>query len=206
MKKFILMFLPILIISCQPKTSSLEFNDGTQMSLSGEAVSFETINSEILRPHCFSCHTNVTSAKALSSWVTAGDPEKSAFFTEVESGSMPQNASPLSTKDLELIREYITSLKPSPTPSPTPTPAPTPTTTISYSEVKARILSPYGCTSCHSVGTEAKLGKWINTTTPSKSSFYTTTKSGSMPQGGSRVSVDDLSFILRYVTEYASVH
>lgn len=201
-------------MACQPKTSSLDFHEGTQLGLAGESVTFETINSEILRPHCFSCHSDVSTPQALSAWVTPGDTEKSSFFTEVESGSMPKNASPLSSRDLELIRLYITNLKPTSSPSgpgPTPTPTPTPTpppppVTISYSEVKSRILTPYGCTSCHSVGTEAKLANWINSTTPSKSTFYTTTKSGSMPQGGSRVSSQDLAFILQYVTDYASLH
>jgi hypothetical protein len=92
-----------------------------------------------------------------------GNPEASVFFKEVEDGSMPMNAAPLPTGDLELIRSYIQSLVATPTPTPTPTPSPTP---VTFAEIKQQVLTPYSCLNCHSVGTEAKIAKWINITTP----------------------------------------
>jgi len=194
--------------SCGPKTSSLEYDDQTLSGLNQDEVSFSTIKSEILQPHCIRCHAAESTESGLKkNWIVAGDPENSKFFTEVENGNMPQNAAALSTKDLQLIRSYISQMRsatPAPTPVPTPSPTPTPTTPrISYSQVKTRILTPYGCTRCHSVGSESSLAKWINTTTPSKSTFYTSTKSGSMPQGGLDVTAEDQAFILQYVQEYS---
>lgn len=209
MKNFIFILSLVVLGSCGPKTSSVQYDDGTSLGLNAEEVTYSQIKSDILKPHCLSCHSDVSTETGLKKWITAGDPDHSKFFTEVENGSMPQNASPLSTKDLQMIRIYIENMKtssttPSPTPTPTPTPSPT-TNRISYTEVKTRILTPYGCTSCHSVGTEAKLAsKWINTTTPAKSTFYTSVKSGSMPQGGRDVTAEDQAFILKYVQEYSA--
>jgi len=197
-----------ILASCGPKTSSVEYDDGTISGLNQDEVSFSMIKSQILQPHCINCHASEGTESGIKKWITPGDPDNSPFFTEVENGNMPRNASALTTKDLQLIRSYIEQMKntaPAPTPIPTPTPTPTPTPSrISYTQVKSRILTPYGCTSCHSVGTEARLARWINTTTPSKSSFYTSVKSGSMPQGGSDVSAADQAFILQYVQEYSA--
>lgn len=202
MKKIIFLLSLVVLSSCGPKTSSVQYDDGTSLGLSAEEVTFSQIKSQILQPHCINCHSAVSTETGLKKWIVAGDPENSPFFTEVENGNMPQNASPLSTKDLQMIRVYIANMK---TSIPVPTPTPTPTPRISYTEVKTRILTPYGCTSCHSVGTEARLAsKWINTTTPEKSSFYTSVKSGSMPQGGRDVTAEDQAFILKYVQEYSA--
>lgn len=196
----------IVLSACGPKTSSVEYDDGTTFGLNQDAVSFSTIKSQILQPHCLNCHAAQATETGLKKWIVPGEPDNSPFFIEVENGNMPRNASALSTKDLQLIRTYIEQMSTTATPVPTPTPAPTPSPTrISYTQVKTRILTPYGCTSCHSVGTEARLAsKWINTTTPAKSSFYTSVKSGSMPQGGRDVSVEDQAFILQYVQEYSA--
>lgn len=211
MKNLFFLLSLVVLFSCGPKTSSVQYDDGKSLGLTAEEVTYSQIKSDILKPHCISCHADVSTETGLKKWITAGDPDHSKFFTEVENGNMPKNAIPLSTKDLQLIRDYIGHMKttastptntPTPTPNPTPTPTPAPNR-ISYAEVKTRILTPYGCTSCHSVGTEAKLAKWMNTTTPEKSTFYTYTKNGSMPQGNSRVTAEDEAFILKYVQGYA---
>lgn len=75
---------------------------------------------------------------------------------------------------------------------------------ISYAEIKASVLTPYRCLNCHSVGTEASLAKWINTTNPASSKFYTTMKSGSMPEGGPRAPADIQALVLQYVTDFAN--
>lgn len=211
MKKYIFLLSLVVLSSCGPKTSSVQYDDGKSLGLNAEEVTYSQIKSQILQPHCLSCHSSAATETGLKKWIVTGDPDHSIFFTEVENGNMPQNASPLSTKDLQMIRMYIENMKtssttPTPTPTPTPSPTPTPTTPrISYTEVKTRILTPYGCTSCHSVGTEAKLAsKWINTTSPEKSSFYTSVKSGYMPQGGRDVTAEDQAFILKYVQEYSA--
>jgi hypothetical protein len=74
-------------------------------------VNYEEIKSQILTPHCLGCHKKIDSEAALiQKWVTPGRPETSKFFTMVESGLMPKNSSPLDSKKLSLIREYILGL------------------------------------------------------------------------------------------------
>ena len=117
---------------------------------------------------------------------------------------MPKGKPALSGAELELVYDYIASLDSAPVP--TPKPSPTSSGGISYSQVKSKILTPYGCTNCHSVGTEAKLARWINVSSPSGSSFYTMVKNGSMPKGRSHVSAADQAFILQYLQDYSSTH
>ena len=202
MKKLILLsFVSIITLSCgMPSKSDLNFsNSGSQQSLDPDmVVNYSVIKSEVLAPKCLSCHSNVATENGLKAWVTPGKPDSSAFFTLSENGSMPKNGTPLSTRELELIKMYIIQLA-----APTPTPTPTPTG-ITFAKIKTQVLDPYRCTSCHSVSTEAGLAKWLNKTSPASSKFYTSTKDGSMPQGGSRVSAADQAFILQYIKDYAA--
>lgn len=198
----------MFLVSCgMPSKSNLVFDENGGLNLEPDMeVTYGTIKEEILNAKCINCHSNVATENGLKEWIQPGKPEQSPFFTKTENGSMPKNGSPLSTRDLELIRLYITQLAPSPTMSPEPTPSPEAGTNsgITYAQVKSRILDNYRCTSCHSVGTEAKLANWINTTSPERSRFYTMTKSGAMPENGPRVSSEDQNFILQYVKDYAA--
>ena len=202
------MLLPFLfLISCGRKQSDLSFSVNDSSSLlpaTGETVSFSQIKSEILSPHCLSCHSSVGTESNLKKWITPGSPENSPFFTTVENGSMPKNQSPLNTKALELIRIYIQQMSSAPTPTPTPSTPPATTSGITYAEIKSKVLTPYRCLNCHSVGTEAKLAKWINTSNPSRSLLYTEISSGSMPPSGSSPSSELEKLVLQYVKDFAS--
>jgi mono/diheme cytochrome c family protein len=208
-----------LISSCGQKASPLDFQVNQPLG-ADEVVTYARIKAEIIAPHCLACHSSVNTEAALKGWITPGHPETSPFFTTVENGSMPKGQTPLDTYSLDLIRNYISQMSSSTTGGTTTGGTTTggtttggsttggsstggTTTGISYAEVKARILTPYSCTSCHSVSTEAKLAKWLNKTSPASSSFYTTMKSGSMPQGGTDVSATDLAFALQYIKDYA---
>ena len=226
MKKYNILFAlmsMILLTHCGNKTSSLDFkvNDSSNLALNpNDKVAFSQIKSEILTPYCLSCHSSVGTEANLKKWITPGSPDSSLFFTTVESGSMPQNQKPLSTLSLELIRNYITQMAPTTggtttggtttggtTTGGTTTGGTTTggtTTGISYAEIKSAVLTPYRCVNCHSVGSEASLAKWMNKTTPSRSSFYTTIRSGSMPQGGSSVPTNLQAMVLQYITDFAN--
>lgn len=207
MKKYNLLFAlmsMILLTHCGNKTSSLDFkvNDSSNFALNpNEKVAFSQIKSQILTPYCLSCHSSVGTEANLKKWITPGNPDSSLFFTTVENGSMPQNQKPLSSLSLELIRNYITQMAPTTVP---PTTTGGTTTGISYAQIKSAVLTPYRCVNCHSVGSEASLAKWMNKTTPSRSSFYTTIKSGSMPQGGSSVPTNLQAMVLQYITDFAN--
>jgi mono/diheme cytochrome c family protein len=196
MKKYIVLLL--MLVSCGKK-SALIFkpNDATTPLPLGQSATFENIKSTILTPHCLRCHANVATASELNKWIVPGNPEASVFFKEVEDASMPMNAAPLATSDLELIRSYIQSLVANPTPSPTP---------LTFAEIKQQVLTPYSCINCHGVGTEAKIAKWINIMTPAKSLLYTRVHDGSMPRGGGQVPAAQQALLLKYVQDYAAAH
>ncbi len=200
-----------LLTNCGKKTSSLDFkvNDSSNQNLNpDQEVTFAQIKSEILAPHCLSCHSSVGTEANLKKWITPGKPDNSSFFTTVENGSMPKNQSPLNTRSLELIRNYITQMAPVVVPPPggTTTGGTTggTTTGISYEEIKSAVLTPYRCLNCHSVGTEASLAKWMNKSSPASSKFYTTIKSGSMPTSGSKVPADLQAVVLQYIKDFAN--
>jgi hypothetical protein len=206
MKKYNLLFAlmsMILLTHCGNKTSSLNFkvNDSSNLALTpNEKVAFSQIKSQILTPYCLSCHSSVGTEANLKKWISPGNPDSSLFFTTVENGSMPKNQKPLSTLSLELIRNYITQMAPTTVTPPTGGA----TTGISYAVIKSAVLTPYRCLNCHSVGSEASLAKWMNKTSPSRSSFYTTIKNGSMPQGGSSVPTNLQAMVLQYITDFAN--
>ena len=212
MKKYNILFAlmsMILLTHCGNKTSSLDFkvNDSSNLALNpNDKVAFSQIKSEILTPYCLSCHSSVGTEANLKKWITPGNPDSSLFFTTVESGSMPQNQKPLSSLSLELIRNYITQMAPATVTPPTTGGTTTggTTTGISYAEIKSAVLTPYRCVNCHSVGSEASLAKWMNKSSPSSSSFYTTIRNGSMPQGGSSVPTNLQAMVLQYITDFAN--
>ena len=198
MKKYIVLLF--MLVSCGKKSALIfKTNDAITPLPLGQSATFENIKSTILNPHCLKCHANVTTAAELSKWIVPGNPEASVFFKEVEDGSMPMNAAPLPTGDLELIRSYIQSLVATPTPTPSPTP-------VTFAEIKQQVLTPYSCLNCHGVGTEAKIAKWINITTPAKSLLYTRVHDGSMPRGGGQVPAAQQVLLLNYVQDYAAAH
>lgn len=228
-KNPLLLSLVFLVsLSCGKSKSDLTYSESSTFPQS-EAATFSEVKSQILTPHCVRCHTEASSETGIKDWVHPGQPETSPLFTRIEDGSMPKDESPLPSSDLELVRNYITNLAqtqtpspaptpaptptpvpaptPSPTPTPAPTPAPTPTpTAVTYAQIKTEVLSPYRCLNCHSVGTEAKLARWINTTSPERSLFYTRTNDGSMPQGGPRIPAAKEALILQYVQDFAASH
>ena len=200
MKNFssLLFFFLILLASCGKK-SALQFTDSS-LQLSESDASFVALKNKILVPKCLSCHSESDTVRGISSWVVAGNPEASSLYTQTKNGSMPMNRAQLTGVELEMIHDFITALQAAPAPAPTPAPS---SSGITFSQVHSRILTAYGCTSCHSVGTEAKLARWINKSSPASSSFYTSVKNGSMPQGGRAVSSGDQAFILQYLKDYS---
>ena len=200
------LFLILILMSCGKTTSDLKFsvNDSSKSFLDpSQPVTFTQIKSTILIPYCLSCHSSVGTESNLKKWITPGNPQGSSFFTTVENGSMPKNHAPLDTSKLELIKLYIEQMAPVPTSPVTPTPTPI-VSGITYAQIKAAVLTPYRCVNCHSVGTESQLVKWINTTSPERSAFYTTIKSGSMPPSGAEVSVDNQALVLQYLKDFAA--
>jgi cytochrome c553 len=210
MRKVTVLFILLLLSACG-KQSGLTFHENAlnENFPIDQAVSFSQLKTDILTPHCVRCHSNASTENGLGPWVVAGNPDASPLFLRTEDGSMPKDESPLSTRDLAEIRAYIANLNTGtnpPSPAPAPAPAPAPGTTVTFAQIKSQVLSPYRCTSCHSMSTESGAARFINTSNPDSSSLYTTVKNGSMPQGGSRVPANLQALLLQYVRDYAASH
>lgn len=195
-----MVFILILFSACGKK-SDLTYSENTSGNFPAEeAVSFAQLKSDILTPHCIRCHSSASTEAGISSWVVPGNPEGSPLYQTTKDGSMPKDSGPLTTRDLEEIRNYITNAQ-----AETPTPTPTPDA-VTFAQIKSEILTPYRCTSCHSMSTESATARYINTTTPERSSLYTTVKDGSMPRGGSDVTPEKQALLLQYIKDYAASH
>lgn len=92
---------------------------------------FEKVKTEII-PQCIKCHKGIDNEEKLATWINPSEPEKSLLFEVIENGSMPMGGEPLSTEKLELVHEYILSLKPH-------------ESGISFAEIKAKIIEPHAC-------------------------------------------------------------
>lgn len=186
--KILTCLLLILVVSCG-KRSGLVFEEKLTPNISREEVNFAALKSQVLEPHCLTCHSRMGTEEAISRWVTPGDPEKSRLFKSVESGSMPKNARPLGTRELELIRSYITKL------------AAPEREIVTFDDIKAQILVP-SCLQCHRrMDNETSLSTWINRENPTQSKLYLRVIDGSMPKGGSPLSSDQTELILNYIQD-----
>jgi hypothetical protein len=92
-------------------------------NLNPNAITFETIKNKILIPYqCLVCHASMKDEQKLLTpkRVVRGNAEESKLFQLLKNGSMPAKSpahpevkgDPLTTKDLEIVREYIDALKP----------------------------------------------------------------------------------------------
>ena len=104
----------ITLMSCLPSKGPLQYSlphEADPVIIQPtEDVSFARISREILIPKCLECHKKIADESWSLKRLTPGQPEKSKLFLSVESGKMPKDAPPLSTKELELLRGYINSL------------------------------------------------------------------------------------------------
>jgi len=105
-------FALFLLSACVPDKGNLVYSlDGKPRitPIQTEAVSFATIQTEILTK-CTECHRWAKTEEGVRRWIVPGNPEASELFRSVETGYMPEDGPPLSTKELELLRGYINSL------------------------------------------------------------------------------------------------
>jgi len=108
--------LPLLLLlcACVPSKGDLIYSlDGKETTpVVIESVSLAELQSEIL-VKCTSCHRWARSEAGILSRVVRGDPDSSVLYLRTQDGSMPEDGAPLSTRELEMIRVFITNLAPS---------------------------------------------------------------------------------------------
>jgi hypothetical protein len=111
MKRYLLPSM-VFLVSCVPSKGDLVYSlDGRSrvIPVETEAVSFATIQTEILTK-CTECHRWAKTEAGIKKYIIPGNPDGSEIFQSVRSGEMPEDAPPLTTKELELLRGYINSL------------------------------------------------------------------------------------------------
>lgn len=190
MKYSISLILLLLLNSCGQSRSGLVFVDKTIQTSQINQVSFAEIKKNILEPNCIGCHTQAETEEGLAKWIFPGVPEKSKLFTRIEDGTMPLGASPLSTADLEFVRQYIEGLSIQQAPK------------VTFETLKKEILIP-SCLGCHAgTNTEEKLMKWININAPMSSRLYLSVKEQRMPKNGPPLSEEKLNLIANYLKNF----
>ena len=75
-------------------------------------VSFDEVLNKVIKTNsCTNCHAWVSVEKEFLKRVVPGEPFDSRVFKLMRNGSMPPRGNPVSTKDLELVEDYINGLE-----------------------------------------------------------------------------------------------
>lgn len=126
----------------------------------------------------------------ISKWIVPGKPDESRFYIAVKEGTMPLGGAPLSTIDLEIVRNYIESV------------AIRTASKVTFEQVKNEILTP-SCLGCHrSMNTEENLMKWININDPQNSRLYLSVKEQRMPKNAPPLTEAKLKLISDYLKNF----
>lgn len=148
--------------------------------------SFQGLSSDILQTKCVSCHANFRVEENLLPYINESDPDTSKLYEVVKNGSMPKKAPPLTTLELEMVRNYISNAEV--------------IKNVSFDQLRKEIIEPK-CISCHKKsGDEGFITeKWINKKSLFESKLYTTTLLGSMPKKSPRLTTEEMKLIKGYL-------
>lgn len=84
---------------------------------SGGTASFSEVNSQIFQAKCVQCHGSGGTSPDLATYsgfatntnyIVPGSPSTSLIYELVQSGTMPQGGTPLTSSELSLMSEWIT--------------------------------------------------------------------------------------------------
>lgn len=184
-----IIFTLLLLVSCE--RSELIFSAPEEKF---QEISFQNFKANLLETKCMSCHKGFEDEKNLLQYIDVNDPENSLLYLVVKDGSMPPKGKPLTSLELEFVRNYVASFqRPAETESPEPLPA------AGFDELKEKILIPK-CLSCHKkMGDEENIQRWVNVDAPLESKLYLRTLDRSMPKGGEPLSDEEMKLIKRYL-------
>ncbi len=72
-------------------------------------VNFQDLQEKVFTVSCLPCHTKILNDENLlnGNWVNKTSPELSKLLVETEAGRMPKGGAPLSSEQLQLIRDYV---------------------------------------------------------------------------------------------------
>lgn len=188
-----LIFILLFLASCGER-SKLIFSAPEEKF---QEISFQNFRANLLETKCMSCHKDFSDEKKLLEYIDLKNPDNSILYLVVKDGSMPPRGRPLTSLELEFVRNYVTSFqKPSEPEIPTPLPE------TGFAELREKILVPK-CLGCHKrMGDEENLKRWVNTEAPLESKLYVRTFDRSMPKGGEPLSEEEMKLIKDYVESF----
>lgn len=216
--KIVLLFFTGILSSCSyvldtlhPVSPASDAASNGSQSIAPAEIYFASIQSSILEPSCYACHSAAAGNKGGVNLETYANvkAQLADVQADVDSGDMPQSGPEVSASLKAVLDQWIANGAPesassgstnttngttstpvaSPTPvatNPTPTPAPAPQPSITtYQTVNSQIFQPY-CFSCHSAAGGNRAGVNLETyanVMKNISGVKSTINSGSMPRG-----------------------
>jgi hypothetical protein len=184
MKTTVFLIFMLILVSCG-KPSALVFDAPP------EHVDFTLLSSILVANKCVGCHKGFAEEKRLSRFINGNDPDTSRLFLAAKEGKMPPKGPALTSKELELIRVYISSI------------VVKPEETISPEKVDFKVLSEVvfdKCIVCHKGWTaEEKFAKHIKGNNPDQSRLYLSVVEGKMPKNGPKMSQKEQEIIRNYI-------
>ena len=197
-------------------------NQGTGFGKSG--IHFDWVKTNVFQAgKCTQCHgansrinlttyesTMAAADKDGKKLIIPGDFENSKLYKEVESGRMPKGGPKLDDNLIFALAFWI-KLGAKPQENLNIPPPMEPITELNFAVLEKKIFGPQ-CSSCHSSNGEAfyvdlttrdAMMDKINLEDPKNSRIYKAVFSGRMPQGGPRLSNEDIALILQWISEGA---
>lgn len=148
---------------------------------------------------------NSDQANIIAEWIMSLDPVPAPTPTPNPTPTPTPISTPTPTPTPGPTATPRASVTPTPTATPTPSPSPTPTPSqATYSYIYTNILKPK-CVGCHgsaggySFATYSATLKAVVPGSPSQSLLYSSTQSGSMPKGGTRLTTQQLDLIYKWI-------
>lgn len=182
--KTILLPILFILVSCG-KPSDLFFEAPP------EKVDFQLLTTSLLGDRCVNCHAGFADETRLRNFINGNDPDTSRLYLAAKEGKMPPKGSPLTTEELEIIRNYISNVPVKPE-------IVIPAESVNFKVLSETIMDK--CIVCHKSWTvEEKFAKHIKGNDPKKSRLYLSVIEGKMPKNGPKMTLQEQEIIKNYI-------
>lgn len=99
---------PILVVAGALLFPLIFTNCGSRELKVTAQPTYTWINSNIVQAKCTSCHESLATYSGLMAIVSAGKPDESKFYEEIEEGGMPEHSVKLSDDEINAVKDWIT--------------------------------------------------------------------------------------------------
>ena len=208
--KILTLLILSTLVSCGIGGAKGPLNFGIMIEepVRAEEVDYKVLQKKIL-PKCIGCHQKWTTEEAFAKYIVPGKPDESQFYDSVKTGRMPKRAQPLTSQQLEIVRNYILNIRivapvPEPIPEPIPEPDPVPAPVVTFNDLHEKVFQ-VSCLPCHAriLGSESALNSnWIDPENTDLSPLLVETESGRMPKRGAPLTSEQLQLVRDYVKQF----